>query len=67
MATINHITKITFTNGRIQYHAFYASGRKRTVFEHQLTNQMLDILLNGTCTKTAYYETGKVEYFYPAN
>lgn len=65
MAKINHITKFTFKNGTVHFKVFYNSGRKRTVFEHQLTESMIEVLLNGICTNTEYYETGKVEYFCP--
>lgn len=62
---INHITKFTDLQGRVYYKVYYNSGRHTTRFENNLTDTMISIILNGICTETCYYSTGKVEYFYP--
>ena len=62
---IHHITKLTHSQtGRVHYHVYYMSGRKRAVFESTLTDAMISVILNGR-SETRYTDTGKVEYFYP--
>lgn len=60
---IDHITKLTAKNGKVHYKAYYKSGRKRAAFESTLTNEMIDVILNGRC-ETTYTDTGKIERFY---
>lgn len=68
MSKIKSITKLTNkSSGKVRYQVIYESQRHYDYTgKDNLPMPVVEILLNGEC-ETHYYETGKVEYFRPAN